>query len=328
MGIKKLNSILREKCSHKSIKKQGLRVIENRTIVIDTSIYLYRFTSENALMDNMYLLISVLLSFNITPIFVFDGKPPPEKQDILKQRRLAKKEAEYKYKLIQIKLLAMQACEEDKTELLMEMEQLRQQFIRIMDSDIQKVKELITAYGVSYYDAPGEADEICAYMVKTGIAWGCLSDDMDMFLYGCPIVLRNISLIHKTVLLYDTTQILQDLGITESLFRGTVVLAGTDYNLNTNLTVYEAFELYSKYVATVENKYKTSLNGFYEWVSTHHQPAINLNELYHVNAMFNKDNAFFGEDIKQIQWQNQYVQNKQLCSIMEKEGFVFTEVYA
>ena len=101
MGIKNLNKFLREKCSHQSIRKQKVSSLENKTIVVDTSIYLYRFMAENAFMENMYLLISILLSFKINPIFIFDGKPPPEKQALLKQRRIEKKEAEgYKVVLV------------------------------------------------------------------------------------------------------------------------------------------------------------------------------------------------------------------------------------
>ena len=329
MGIKDLNRLLREKCSKQSICKQSLRYIENKTIVIDTSIYLYRFMSENALMDNMYLLISILLSSNITPIFIFDGKPPPEKQKILVRRRMEKKEAEQKYKTIQNKLSTLSVNDNDKPELLIEMEQLRQQFIRITDNDIQKVKGLMAAYGVAYYDAPGEADEICAYMVKTGIAWACLSDDMDMFLYGCPVVLRNISLIHQTVLIYDTSLILHDLNISESLFRGIVVLSGTDYNLNTEITLHGAIELFHNYMTGnihITNG-EATLNRFYEWVYTHTNGMINLNELYHINRMFNVDNINCRDDIKQLQLHPLYIQNKQICTIMEKEGFVFTEIY-
>jgi hypothetical protein len=327
MGIKKLNMLLREKCSKQSISKQDLRYIENKTIVVDTSIYLYRFASENALMDNMYLLISILLSFNITPIFVFDGKPPPEKQKLLTQRRMEKREAEQKYNCIQSNLSTIGLNDDDKNELILEMEQLRQQFIRITERDIQKVKGLMKAYGVSYYDAPGEADEVCAYMVKKGLAWACLSDDMDMFLYGCPIVLRNISLIHKTVLVYDTSAILCDLNISESLFRGIMVLAGTDYNLNTDISVYKANEMFHEYIES--NNYETSedltLNGFYEWVYTNINNTINLNDLYHINGMFNMNNINCMDDIKYHPMQTQHIQNKQICSIMEKEGFVFTE---
>jgi 5'-3' exonuclease len=92
MGIKNLNRFLRDNCKKKSIYKASLKDLRGKTIVIDTSIYLYKFLGENALMENMYLFISTLLDNDITPIFIFDGKPPPEKREILLERRLGKKE--------------------------------------------------------------------------------------------------------------------------------------------------------------------------------------------------------------------------------------------
>ena len=68
------------------------------------------------------------------------------------------------------------------------MEQLKKQFINITKSHIAQVKELITAYGCTYYDAPGEADELCAMLTIKGKVWACLSEDMDMFVYGCKLL--------------------------------------------------------------------------------------------------------------------------------------------
>ena len=87
MGIRNLNRYLRANCSEYSIQKKHLRDYKNKTIVIDTSIYLYRFSAENALIENLYLMISLFRSYDITPLFVFDGKPPAAKYETLKKRR-------------------------------------------------------------------------------------------------------------------------------------------------------------------------------------------------------------------------------------------------
>jgi len=51
------------------------------------------------------------------------------------------------------------------------------------------------AYGVSYIDADGEADQLCASLVLKNKVYACLSEDMDLFVYGCPRVLRYLSFI-------------------------------------------------------------------------------------------------------------------------------------
>lgn len=330
MGIKNLNKFLREKCSHQSIRKQKVSSLENKTIVVDTSIYLYRFMAENAFMENMYLLISILLSFKINPIFIFDGKPPPEKQALLKQRRIEKKEAEQKYKQMQSTLSNSTLDDAEKQEMLLEMEQLRQQFIRITENDIQKVKRLMTAYGVSYYDAPGESDQVCAYMVKSGMAWACLSDDMDMFLYGCPIVLRNISLIHKTILVYKTPDILSELNMSEKAFREIMVLSGTDYNVNSSIPLSNIIELYDQYTLKIQSTsgIMSTQESFYEWLTKHTNHTINLTELKMVFHLFDIDSAPFVDELNNKNFKNKDAHNEQLYTIMEKEGFVFTGITA
>ena len=88
MGIKYLNKYLQSNCSN-SIKQISLHDLRNKRIVIDTSIYLYRFLGEKALLENFYLMISIFREHNIIPLFVFDGKPPKEKYDLLEKRKKA-----------------------------------------------------------------------------------------------------------------------------------------------------------------------------------------------------------------------------------------------
>ena len=89
MGIKYLNKHLQSNCSN-SIKNISLHELSGKKIVIDTSIYLYRFLGENALLENFYLMISIFREHNILPLFIFDGKPPKEKEELLKQRKNGK----------------------------------------------------------------------------------------------------------------------------------------------------------------------------------------------------------------------------------------------
>ena len=52
MGIKYLNRFLKENCSKNSIRKINLNQLESKTIVIDASIYMYKYIAENALIEN------------------------------------------------------------------------------------------------------------------------------------------------------------------------------------------------------------------------------------------------------------------------------------
>ena len=60
---------------------------------------------------------------------------------------------------------------------------MRQEFkktLKLTKNDIKNAKELIIAYGACYLEAR-EADNLCAELVKKKIVYGCLSEDMDMF---------------------------------------------------------------------------------------------------------------------------------------------------
>ena len=102
--------------------------------------------------------------------------------------------------------------------------------IRITNADIRNVKDLIKVMGGNYMEAVGEADELCAYLVAKNHVYRCMSEDMDMFVYGCQRVLRNFSLNKTTCTLYSLRDILNDLNMTHYEFKSVCMLSGTDYN--------------------------------------------------------------------------------------------------
>ncbi len=177
-----------------------MEILRNKTIVIDTSIYMYKYHAQNSLIENFYLMLSIFHKYNITPIFIFDGKPPAEKYELLKRRKEEKQEAEQRFTELQSQMEKSNDITIWK-DMQSEMNSLKRQFIRISQSDNKIVKSLIVSYGAMYYEADGEADRVCAYLVTSGKAWACLSDDMDMLVYGCDRVLRHLSIINETVLL-------------------------------------------------------------------------------------------------------------------------------
>ena len=203
MGIKFLNQFLKTECDS-SIKLISISELSGKKIAIDISIYMYKYEAENNLIENMYLMLSIFRYYNIIPIFIFDGKPPTEKKELLQKRKVNKLEAQKEYNNLKEQLQITQNIDESfKQEIISNMDILKKQFIYINKEKIEKVKNLIRAYGASYIDALGEADELCALLVIKQQVWACLSEDMDMFVYGCHRVIRYISLLNHTIVLYD-----------------------------------------------------------------------------------------------------------------------------
>jgi hypothetical protein len=358
MGIRYLNKFILDNCSQNAVRKINLYEIRNKTIVIDASIYLYKFVGMNALCENLYLMISVLLHYKIYPIFIFDGKPPAEKKDLLTQRSTKKKEAEEKYNQLKemketlIEMKDMKDRKEEKVnEKIMEIEEkmtyLKQKFVRIKESDKETMIELLTAYGIKYIEAPGEADELCVNMVMTGRAWACMSDDMDMFVYGCKRVIRQISLMNHTCMFYHIDSILKDLDMSMDIFRQIMVISGTDYNIHDNTSLHETIKWYYEYqkylcknkgemqpihhienhknhekTINVSDEFNANANVyFYEWMRCNTKYITDYNKLLNIYHMFIlKTNHIQNIPLKNIGLKKN---QKELEKILEKEGFIF-----
>ena len=89
---------------------------------------------------------------------------------------------------------------------------------------------------MTQYTANGEADELCAFLVLNGYCWGCMSDDMDMFVYGCNNIVRDVDIYKQTAVVYNLPVILYELNINYANFKQVCILAGTDYNNNMSET--------------------------------------------------------------------------------------------
>lgn len=283
MGIKFLNRYLLSKCKRKSIFRTSLQRFTGKTIVIDTYIYLYKYLSEDRLIENFHKMVSMYKKYSITPIFVFDGKPPTEKQALLQQRREKKKEAENKYKEI-IEQIENGLDIEKNDQLNSQLVLLKKQFLKVDQEHIQCIKSILREHGVQYIDAAGESDQLCVDYVRRGLAWACLTDDMDMFVYGVKNVLRELDLYNETVMLYIYDRILMDLNMTPKIFRQILVLSGTDYNIQDNVCLHETLKWYYDY-----RKFIIQRNveiDFYDWLCRYTKYIKDYKKLMETYHMF------------------------------------------
>jgi flap endonuclease-1 len=333
MGIRNLNKYLRDKCPD-SIRVLNMADLDGKRIAVDISIYLYKYEGDNMLLENMYLMLSIFRHHNIIPIFIFDGKPPPEKKELLMKRKEDKKEAQQEYNKLQKSLEDnTQFDETEKQEIVATMDQLKKQFIHINKDKIEQVKELIRAYGATYYDAPGEADELCALLVLKKKVWACLSEDMDLFVYGCSRVLRYFSLMNHSVVLYHMKGILDELSLNQKEFREICILSGTDYNINANTnsnagsksdnknSLSNTLKLFGKYKASNINSL-----SFYDWTITNSEYITDLDLLNKINQMFDLSTDLQNNQLdvfNRIKIINGPIIVESIQDIMREEGFIF-----
>ena len=322
MGIKHLNRFLREEAQD-CIKFISLAELSGKKIAVDISIYMYKYASEGTLLENMYLMLSTMIYYNIVPVFIFDGKPPPEKKELLQKRKEDKQEAEKEYNQLKKQLENKTIDDVEKQEVVNNMDLLKKKFIHIGKNEIDSVKRLIRAYGATYYDAVGEADELCALLVIKKKAWACLSEDMDMFVYGCNRVLRYLSLANQSIVLYHTKGILANLNMTQKEFREICVLSGTDYNINANSFILpNTIASFRKY-----KELNKDLNNatFYDWIR---ETNLNLDTdlLKKINSMFDiLDIKHSITTLENIKIYNGPIQKELVRKIMKEDGFLFID---
>jgi 5'-3' exonuclease len=190
--------------------------------------------------------IDLFQEYSIYPIFVFDGKPKINKKKTLQKRQQQKQLAWNQYQQVL------------RTETPEVLQALKKNFIRVSQRDVEQIKELMDSKKVQYIQAPHEADEVCARMMKQGTAQYCMSDDMDMFVYGCSQVLRQVNLTTKTATLYQLEHILNTLHISLEDFQMICILSGTDYS-ESNQTIYDYMKWYNQFI-------KSGSTNFHQWL--------------------------------------------------------------
>ncbi len=379
MGIRMLNKFLQDKCKT-SISFINLSELSGKRIAVDISIYLYKFLSDNALLENLYLMISIFREHKIIPIFVFDGKPPVEKNDTIAFRKKTKMNArEEYYRLKQIlhdiesdaailsesegnsnsnsNRTIVEVDEEtsvsipsNSVDIRMMMNKLKKKFVILKSVHIQDAKTLLQAYGMTYIESPGEADILCAKLVSKNIVYACLSEDTDMFVYGCSRVLRYLSLTSSTTIIYDFQEIIKTLDMTPYEFRQLCIMYGCDYlpkneNQNyKNMTIFNSYKMFKGYKEYLKNIVSHSVSvsvsdnndnvietvdvydkpDFYTWLlnqntnmSSYINEASKIIDLFDISSY---DNLELYDNIKII---NGPIDRKRLIEVMEKENFIF-----
>ena len=187
MGVKGLGKFV----SKYSVERK-LSFYEGKRVAIDTSIYLYKFmwnSTPKQFLSKFHNQIKKFEQNKIKPVYVFDGKPPEEKQGVIDKRHTTK-------------------------------------VIKITGEDIFNLQKLFDSCGVSYVISDTEGEKYCAFLNKTHYVDFVLSNDYDCLTFGCKTLLvSKVGKFYEFTL--DT--ILKNLNITHRDFIDMCIAAGTDY---------------------------------------------------------------------------------------------------
>ncbi len=310
MGIPHLNKFFQTNCKN-CISNIHLNSLDGKIIAVDISIYLYKFNLSGSIIDGLYQFITGFKNKNIIPLFVFDGKAPKIKDATIqrrkKERRLAKE------KCLKLEEELRTAASFEKSIIFEELKAMRKRATGLPSNAYEIAKECISMAGLTYYQAYSEADALCVKLVQNNMAWACLSEDMDMFVYGCPRVLRNLNLFKNRVDLYDYTKILNTLHIDADIFKLLCSVSGTDYTPSKiNIGIFKAFNIYSD---------SSDKDDFLNKLTDVCKDQKKLYEIYTLFDISRKDIDFYGEKIlsKNTLYSISYIM------YLEQNNFIFTD---
>uniref|UniRef100_A0A3B4UBZ2 Zgc:110269 n=1 Tax=Seriola dumerili TaxID=41447 RepID=A0A3B4UBZ2_SERDU len=194
MGITKLADLIRldarDAISHKDISDYTGKVI-----ALDTSIVVNQFRAATPTLSPLTGLFFRTLTFlehGIKPVFVFDGKPPGEKAAVVMR--------------------------------------LDSFVLNVASSQTKDCLHLLRLLGVPFIQAPGDAEAMCAWLVRAGTVDAVASEDMDSLPFGANILIRQLNAKKDSeVIEYSLPKLLQKLQISHEEFVDLCILLGCDY---------------------------------------------------------------------------------------------------
>tara|TARA_Y100000590_G_scaffold466625_1_gene642673 strand:- start:950 stop:1957 length:1008 start_codon:yes stop_codon:yes gene_type:complete len=231
MGIKGLTKTI-TKYSPESVTNENLYKLSGKKVAVDASLILYQqlLKSPGKIFRNskgqitshitgVFYKVMNYISLNIEMIFIFDGKPPSNKQDCINQRKEKSKKAK--------EASLNTTCEQEK-------EKLEKSSLRLTKEMIDDVKNLLTLMGVSYiHPEVGEGEAYASELCRMGYVDYVLTEDMDTMAYACPKLIRNCidkSLKRKDIVsIFDYNRLINDIELTHEQFLDFCILCGCDY---------------------------------------------------------------------------------------------------
>lgn len=124
---------------------------------------------------------STMIAAGIDPVFVFDGRPHELKQDTLDERKARRDTAEEKY---------AEALEAEDWKAV---DKLGAQIVSYTPDMVAETQRLFDLMGVSWVEAPMEAEGAASVWCRQGHVAGVASQDWDVLLYGSPVMIRNLT---------------------------------------------------------------------------------------------------------------------------------------
>ena len=228
-------------------KTLDLNDLRGKSLAVDANNYLYQFLALIRTRDGtplkdkkgnvtshlaglMFRSTRLIQEYQIKLVFVFDGKPPKQKEREIAKRRQMREKAMTEYR---------QALEKGDLSTAWSKAVMTSRLTKPLTDD---AKHLLSLLGISFVQAPSEAEAQTAFMAKRGDVWAASSKDYDSLLFGAPRLLRYLTIYGREFYpskgtskplkpeLMELEAILAHNAINRQQLIDVAILIGTDFN--------------------------------------------------------------------------------------------------
>lgn len=231
MGIRGLSNFLKNKVpkAHRSVAWNSGEYRGQRWGV-DCQCLLHRARGDGlSPLTVIAALVFRLRRMGVEPVFVFDGRPPAAKADVIADRRVVRQAVQKEIAEVQAEIASGVLTQVEQIAAQTRIDGLQKKAPQITNGDRDEIKRFLYAAGVLFVTAQGEADDVLAFQCRAGALQAVISTDMDMLARGVPLLIvpeTNDASVMSGIAL---SAVLTGLGLTYEQFVQACVLMGCDY---------------------------------------------------------------------------------------------------
>lgn len=257
MGIKDFYKFINTKHSD-CFKPVHFSTFKYKCIAIDMMnlLYIHKARNSRDWMKNVLIFLKKLQNYYVHPVCIFDGKSHPLKYQTIQKRKdernkgLARissvKESLENYKTSKhiddllrnfirnkpefVSRLNPDTLIIDRIEEYIQ-KQINNYSLYFSSDDIKNIKELISGMGIKVITAKYDGEALCSYLSKIGKVEAVVTNDSDVFFFGCKSVICKF--VDDGGLLLTIDSILEKMEIDYEQFIDLCILCGTDFNEST-----------------------------------------------------------------------------------------------
>ena len=254
MGVDGLSSFLRKRFPD-AFTNTYLNKYRGKRLVFDISVWIHTYLRTahrhcvrgitvdtnmryREILKNIFNMVKACIEAGVTPVLIFDGAPPPEKELRLAKRREEKLKRKQKIADALKEWEETPALERTRNKLV-EIEKLLQNDCNLLPCDVEMIFTFFTKLGIPCVKSSVQADDLCASLVIEGFASAVVSTDSDFLVYGVPILITKWGPYESvdeegTQMLkieeVSRSEILDSLGISHDQLIDMILIMGSDYN--------------------------------------------------------------------------------------------------